>query len=200
MEGRPFAGFALRPDPAAVSPDDAPNHGKAAAPSLEFLRPANPLKDTEELARVDHVEPRPVVTDEIYTFAAMFLSTNRDMGAFLPGRELDRVGEEPVPDNAEEGRVPMGGGNGLDEEIHPLPVLWTGHFGEGLPCQAPHVDGRGSHVCVSQALEVQAVVDELSHFVRALADDRALAFPFLIQNRAMNLELDVAEAIKRAQS
>src|SRR5438046_2133581 len=57
--------FGLSPDVAAVAVHDALHDRQAYARTLVVLGPVQPLKDSEELARVPHIEADAVVANEV---------------------------------------------------------------------------------------------------------------------------------------
>src|SRR3990170_1690696 len=60
---RPFG--SLRPYPAAMPADDALDRSQPDPGSLKFRRAVQALKRLEKLARIFHVEPRPVVPEKV---------------------------------------------------------------------------------------------------------------------------------------
>src|SRR4030042_585523 len=84
-----------RPGPAGVRPtrqarpphaplDDRPSHARA----LEFPGGVESLEDAEELARVAHVEARPVVAHEVDPATVLLARTDLDPGDLPRGGEL----------------------------------------------------------------------------------------------------------------
>jgi hypothetical protein len=69
---RIYSTFGL--DPATVPFDHSLGQGKANAGAFELLHVMETLKDTEQLADISHFEPRAVVANRAYRFAATILA------------------------------------------------------------------------------------------------------------------------------
>src|SRR6266403_4010087 len=66
-----FVHLSLRPDATAVTLNDALNDGQADAGAFEVLHSMQPLKDAEQLRRITHIEPGPVVANKINGFSIL---------------------------------------------------------------------------------------------------------------------------------
>src|SRR5437016_6102924 len=82
----------FRPDAPAVAVDDAVNDGQADTGSLIVLGAMQALEDAEKFVGVLHVEPHPVVLDEVRGGAVLLLAAHRDDRQFLLACVLERVG------------------------------------------------------------------------------------------------------------
>src|SRR6266571_2317219 len=71
VDGRPLAGSADGPHPSAVPGHDALDGGQADADSRELVLAVQALERAEQLVRVGHLEPRPVVPDKIGPLAGL---------------------------------------------------------------------------------------------------------------------------------
>ena len=76
----------LRPDPAAVAIDDPLYRREADASAGELAGEVEPLERREQAVGVAHVEPRPIVPDEIRRLARQVGDAELDPGAPAGGR------------------------------------------------------------------------------------------------------------------
>src|SRR5206468_11947941 len=82
---------ALRPHAPAVSLHDTLHQRQTHARTLEFLGSMQAAEYLEQLVGVSHVEPDPVVLDEVYHFPPLGAGADADVGTRPPAAELDGV-------------------------------------------------------------------------------------------------------------
>src|SRR3954463_2000254 len=88
---RPAADRALRPYPAAVALDDAPDDRQADAGAFEVLVGVHAVKRLEQARAVLHVEARAVIADRERLVG---LAHHGDLGAISLAGELPGIGEQ----------------------------------------------------------------------------------------------------------
>src|SRR4051812_5669294 len=94
-ESRAGIGPALRPDAAAVAGDDPTNRRQPDARAFKLVGSMQPLKHSEEVVGILHVEPNAVVADVHNETSLLFTSaTHFDFGRIASSRVLHRVAEE----------------------------------------------------------------------------------------------------------
>src|SRR5581483_12513236 len=65
IERRPSLYRSFSPDLSAMAMDDPLNGGETDSRSLKFAQAMKALKGSEQLVDISHIEPRPVISDEI---------------------------------------------------------------------------------------------------------------------------------------
>src|SRR5438552_9025777 len=163
VDGRPLAGSADGPHPSAVPGHDALDGGQTDPDPRELVLAVQTLERPEQLVRVRHLEPRPVVPDKIGPLARLLGETELDPGRGALAGELPRVPDQVLQGRAQERRIARHDGSSGDHALH----LTSGIAGTQLPddfvreeaeVDAPVPDLRARH-----AREIQESVDEVAH-------------------------------------
>src|SRR5579863_3761485 len=112
IEDCPLARSCLGPDTSAVTVDDSLDDRQAHSRPCIIFGPVQSLKNAEQLAGIFHVEPDPIVFDEIRRARLPALLHSRAAADFddrrqtLP-RVLERVGNQVEPHLLEQRRISL---------------------------------------------------------------------------------------------
>src|SRR5207245_7398253 len=118
IERGALARLSLRPGPAAVAVDDAPDVRQADPRALELLRAMETLEHAEELGGVLHVEADAVVADEDHDLVAgAVLHADLDPRVIALARVLDRIGHEVGQGQPQHRGIPRHAGQGRDAPV-----------------------------------------------------------------------------------
>ena len=112
---------AFRPDPAAVTVDDAPDGRKSDAHALELARRVQTLKSAEQLFDVLHVEAGAIITHVVDGSAIGLSNPELDAGVLVFARVFPGVPEEILECDAHERGIGIGRDPGSDDELG-LPI------------------------------------------------------------------------------
>src|SRR5262249_41764550 len=95
IEGCSLVRFAFGPRASSVAMHDAAHICEPDAGSFKLVRPMEPLKDAEQLARILHVESYPIVLYENHDFSRQ-LTIDADLNfGYWPGTcKLDGIGHQ----------------------------------------------------------------------------------------------------------
>src|SRR6185436_18210009 len=104
-KGGAFPGRRFAPDASAMALHDALRVGEAYAGALELAFGMQALEDPEQLARVLHVEADTIVLYPDHGFASCAGGVYLDHRLGASCRVLDRIVEEVLHDEAQEGRI-----------------------------------------------------------------------------------------------
>src|SRR5207237_10066424 len=91
VEGGALVHDALGPDPASMSLDDALHQGQADPRTFKLVRAVHTIEHLEELARVRHVEPDAVVSDEVDSLGPLEARGDFHAGVQSGAAELEGV-------------------------------------------------------------------------------------------------------------
>src|SRR5215212_6324032 len=167
VEGGPLAYTPLRPDPAAVSVDDARHRRQADPGPLELILTVQPLEGAEQLVCVCLVEAGPVVPHVVdggeKTWTRIPIGAELYARLILPGGELPRVAEQVLERHLEQAHVPPGHDLLPRHELDLPPWLRLFEFLDYPRGEAGQIHGFPAQGPASDAREVEQVVDERGH-------------------------------------
>src|SRR5207245_9292737 len=109
--------------------DDAPHSRQTDTRPRKLTLAVEPLEGAEQLVRVDHVEPDPVVTDEQAGVTVDDLRTDLDPGDRLLAGELEGVADEVREEDPRESRIGRCGHAGGDAHLELAVPISGGHRG-----------------------------------------------------------------------
>src|SRR5215212_9849162 len=122
VEGSTATHAALRPSVPSVALDNTPDGGQPDAGALELLHAMQPLEHPKKLIYVLHFEANPVVADEVDGLVLLYSTADLDLGSLAGARVLEGVGEEVLPDQVQQRRVPANLRQFFDPPIDVPPV------------------------------------------------------------------------------
>ncbi len=122
-----------------MAADDAADIGQADAGAFELFDVVQALEHAEQLVHVAHVEAAAVVAHEEVVFVVVSLVTNLDHRVFALAGELDRVGQQVLPYQAQHRRIGLDLRQRCERPLHVAAGVVQG--------QAPaHILGQRGHV------------------------------------------------------
>src|SRR5581483_2915052 len=189
----------LGPHAPSVPLHDPLDDREADAGAFELLGAVEALEDPEELARVPHVETRPVVLDEVDRLALPATAADLDHRLGAPARELPGVADEVHEDLPDEPAV--GERREQRSDVHARASL-----GIETPRLRDHRERQGGHVHAGlletlppHTREREQVVDQAPHLSCVFPHDAENPAAVVVQPRPVILDEDAREAVDRAQ-
>src|SRR5262245_54319731 len=192
--------LALGPYAAPVTQDDALHVCQADSRALEVLGAVQALENSEEFARVPHVESYAVVAHETDRLAfARAPAADLDLGRATGARKFDRVREQVDDHRAQHLAIALDHGQFANAPDDLAPFDIGLQFLQRLFRQLFEVDRLAAHLHSPKPREDQQAVNQTAHVVGRLDDAPQVIFPGLVERSGRMLPQQIGEAGDVAQ-